>query len=234
MGGAGLGRRSRAGVLAGLAGVLLAGLAACSGDDEPESSPSGPQPTAESSATPYVPVPTTVALTDEGEQLGLARTATVAWQPRQDLVGVLRVSVNRIERTTFEQSFREWKVDEPTRTYTPYFVHAYVTNAGETELGGLPVPLYGLSAANALIEPSTFASRFKPCHPSTLPAKFAPGEGVGVCLVYLVPDGGELAGVAFRPSEEFRPITWTGTIATLTPAPTPTPRQPKASPTAAG
>lgn len=201
--------------------LLVTTLAGCSEEQEPRTE----RPTQGATPTPYLPVPSAVALTDEGERLSLGRSATLAWQPRQDLVGVIRASVDRIERTTFEQSFKEWKVAEQIRSYTPYLVHALITNTGETDLAGLPLPLYGLSAADALVEPSTFASRFKPCHPSTLPKPFPAGASVGVCLVYLVPDGGELAGVAFRPSEEFRPITWTGAIATLTPSPTAKPKK---------
>lgn len=211
--------------------VLVAALAGCSGDDD---APRTERTTPSATPTPYLPVPAVVSLTEEGEQLSLGRTATVAWQPRQDLVGAIRVSVDRIERTTFELSFKEWKVAQQVRTFTPYFVHALVTNVGDTDLAGLPLPLYGHSAANALVEPSTFARRFKPCHPSTLPKPFPAGASVRACLVYLVPDGGELQGVAFRPTEEFRPIQWSGAAATLTPSPAAKPkkkRKPAASAT---
>jgi hypothetical protein len=154
-------------------------------------------------------------LTEPGTRLSLGQQASVAWTPRQGLVGTLRIRVDDVERTTFERSFRDWKVDPATATHAPYLVHALVTNIGATDLGGQQVPLYAGSAAGALVEPATFRTTFKPCHPSVLPRPFGPGASTSACLVYLVPDGGEVAGVTFRPEEGFTPVTWTGPVRTL-------------------
>ena len=35
---------------------------------------------------------------------------------------------------------------------------------------------------------------------------------MNTCLVYLSPKRGALESVSYRPSQEFNPITWTGTI----------------------
>ncbi|MFI2708112.1 hypothetical protein ACH5WX_11250, partial [Nocardioides sp. CER28] len=85
---------------------------------------------------------------------------------------------------------------------------------GPTGLGGVPVPLYGESAADALVEAAVFKETFKPCHPSALPTPFATGAHASVCLVYLVPDKGALVGAAFRPTQDFDPIVWKGAVAT--------------------
>jgi hypothetical protein len=173
-----------------------------------------------SSSTAYPSgTPTGAVLTEPGTELPLASGATVSWQPRQDVVGTLRMSVDRIERTTFQKSFVDWKVDAKTRTYTPYFVHAHVSNVGDTGLGGVDVPLYGESAANALVEPSVFKETFKPCHPSALPKRFPKGASTSVCLVYLVPEHGALVGAAFRPTEEFDPIVWKGDVVDIAATP---------------
>jgi hypothetical protein len=157
-------------------------------------------------------------LTEPGSELSLTQGATIAWQPREGLVGTLRVSVDNIEPTTFKKSFQDWKVDATTRTFAPYFVRAHVTNIGATDLGGLPAPIYGESAANALVEAAVFKERFKPCHPSVLPKSFAAGASTTLCLVYLVPDRGQLVGAAFRPTQEFDPIVWRpSTASTQTP-----------------
>ena len=214
-------RRPSAAVAALVLFPMLAAQAGCSGEAD---SKSGSRSASES-ATPYLPVPTAVDLTEEGEELGWGGSATVAWEPRQDVVGVLDVRVDSAERTTFEQSFKDWKVADQVKAYTPYFVRGEVTNAGETDLGGVAVPLYGVSDADALVESSTFATTFKPCHPNALPAPFGPGKSAAVCLVVLVPNGGSLTGVAFRPSDEVEPITWTGPIATITPSPTAKPKK---------
>ena len=156
--------------------------------------------------------PSGTLLTDPGTDLSLGSGATVSWQPRENVVGTLRMSVDRIERTSFEKSFLDWRIDAKTRTYTPYFVYAHLSNVGENNLSGVKVPLYGESAANALVEPAVFKETFKPCHPSTLPRKFTTGASTSVCLVYLVPDHGSLVGAAFRPTEDFAPIVWKGDV----------------------
>ncbi|MFT4287023.1 hypothetical protein [Nocardioides sp.] len=193
--------------------ALLAGCSGGSGGSEPPSSPSASAST--SSAAAYPSTNAEVTLTDPGTDLSYGQPASIAWQAGADTVGTLRISVDSVEQTTFAKSFKDWKVDDTTKTYTPYFVHAYVTNLGDTDLSELPVPLYGESSADALVEPSTFATTFKPCHPGKLPAGFTAGAATSVCLVYLVPPGGQLAGVVFRPTEDFIPITWTGAVRTL-------------------
>jgi hypothetical protein len=130
----------------------------------------------------------------------------------------LRITVTAIRPTTYAESFRDWKVSDALKTSAPYFVKATVTNlstAGTADLGGLAVPLYGETAADTLVEASTFASTFKPCAPGTFPKKFAPGATAEVCLVYLVPDHGTLTGVTFRPSIDFKPIRWATPAALL-------------------
>jgi hypothetical protein len=208
------GRRAAVAAVA-LATVVSAPLAGCSGSDGSEGGTgSAASRTPTTSPTTAYPsgAPSGTVLTDPGSTLGLAQGATVSWQPRQGLVGTLRMSVDRIERTTFKKSFVDWKVDAATRAYAPYFVRVHLTNVGTTDLGGTGVPLYGLSATGAPVEPSSFKETFKPCHPSGLPKPFRPGASVAVCLVYLVPAHGQLVGGEFRPTEDFDPIVWKGPV----------------------
>lgn len=158
---------------------------------------------------------TGLSLTAPGKALRVGQSATVAWQPSQKTVGALDVTVTAMHSTTFKQSFKGWELDAATRGDAPYFVTASVRNAGQADLGGRAVPLYGAAASGALVEASTFASDFKPCHPGVLPTPFPAGARADVCLVYLVPDGGALDGVSFRPTERFDPITWTGEVTPL-------------------
>jgi hypothetical protein len=210
------------------AGVLLAAgvlaLTGCSGGGSgpdidtssapptPPSSSAAAVPTSAAPSTPTLPVPAGVELTAQGSQLAVGATATVAYQPRQDLVGVLDITVTRIEQTTIKKSFAGWQVDEAQQTATPYFVRATVTNRGDSDLGGRRVPLYAVDATNTLVESTTFASAFTPCEPTTFPKKFKAGKSVDVCAVYLVPAGGQLTAVSFRPSQDYDPITWTGPV----------------------
>jgi hypothetical protein len=203
--------------------VLALGLSGCSDDDgttgttgtnetgdEPTQSPTSETSEPEE---PYLPVPDGVELTEQGSALGVGETAVIAWQPRQDLVGVLDLAVTRLERTTFAESFEGWDVKaEQKKKVTPYFVRASVTNVGDTNLSGRLVPLYALDSADTLVEPTKFTEEFKPCPGGALPKGFSTKDKVNVCMVYLIAAGEELAGVTFRPIQDFDPITWTGKI----------------------
>lgn len=153
-----------------------------------------------------------VELTPQGSQLAVGDEATVAYGPRQGQVAVLDIKVTRLEKTSFKESFDGWDLSAETKKKAPYFVRATVTNRGTADLGGRPVPLYIVDGNNVLIEATSFASTFKPCSPGTFPEKFSPGKKADVCLVYLVPNKGELTAVSFRPAEDFDPIVWTGEL----------------------
>lgn len=211
--------RRRAGVIVSVLALSGAVLTGCSGDaePEPEAAPSPSETTAtpgsaSATETPYLPVPEGVELTAQGSTLGIGDEAVVAYEPRQELLGVLGITVDRIDKTTFKKSFAGWKLDEATRAMTPYFVQATVTNAGETDLGGRPVPLYIVDSADTLVESSTFKGTFEPCPSKAFPKVFGAGKTMSTCLVYLAPEGTTLEAVSFRPTQEFVPITWTGAI----------------------
>ncbi|UDY24854.1 hypothetical protein [Nocardioides sp. Kera G14] len=202
----------------------LSTLAACGGSDEKPT----PTPAATTSAPAAAPKgyptgsPVGLDYAKPGDSFQLGESGTVAWQPpKATAVGALRISVSAIQRTTFAKSFRDWKVADEVKGYAPYFVQASVANVGPTNLGAQTVPLYGETSADTLLEPSTFATTFKPCTPSTFPQKFTTGQVAVVCMVYLVPDGGQLTGVTFRPTEGFTPITWSGDAQTIGAEPTP-------------
>ncbi|MFC6286750.1 hypothetical protein ACFP3Q_11090 [Nocardioides sp. GCM10027113] len=201
-------RTRRALTGAALAATLV--LGACSGGgDEPEAA--GPADASPSAGETYLPVPEEVELTAQGSELEVGDTATVAWRPDQQTVGALDVKVTRMERASFKM-FVGWQITDAIRETTPFFVHAEVTNVGETDLGGRRVPLYGVDGDNRLLEASTFASSFKACAGETLPGKFRAGASTKACLVYLAPDNGDLVAASFRPTEDFVPITWTGEV----------------------
>lgn len=195
-----------------------AALAGCSGDGDEKTS-GDPEPSATSTsasptetATTDLPVPEGVELTAQGSVLALGDPAVVAYRPRQDLVGVLGIAVQRIDRTTWKESFAAWTLGPEYTGTTPYFVHAVVTNRGETDLGGREVPLRIVDSEDRLVEPSVFKGTFEPCPSKPFPAKFGPGAKSRVCLVFLAPKGSQLVAVSFRPSQESNAITWSGTI----------------------
>ena len=196
--------------------LLCAGLVgACSGDDPAATNgtPSeGTSGSSEGSPSAEVIVENGVELTAQGSELEVGDTASVAYEPRQGLVGVLDIKVTRLEKTTLKKSFVGWDLDADDRKKSPYFVRATVTNRGTTQLGGRPAPLYVVDGTNALLEATPFASEFPPCTPRLFPEKFGPGKTVKVCLVYLAPNRGDLVAVSFRPTQDYDPITWTGEL----------------------
>ncbi len=196
---------------------VLAGCGGGDGDDgnEPDGD-EGPSPTAETTAPeePYLPVPEGVELTEPGTELTVGDPAMIAWQPRQNLVGVVDVAVTRIEKTTFAESFEGWDVkQEQKQKLTPYFVHVTVANRGDTNLGGRLVPLYAEDSTDTLLEPTEFKDgTFKPCPGGILPKRFTTNQTTEVCMVYLLGDGLNLTSITFRPTSTFDPISWTGKI----------------------
>ena len=121
------------------------------------------------STEPSLPVPEGVELSPEGSQLEVGDTATVAYEVKQGVVGVLDIRVTRLEKTSFKKSFVGWDLDQGQKKSNPYFVRATITNRGETDLGGRRVPLYIVDGTNTLVEATTFASAFKPCEPGLVP-----------------------------------------------------------------
>lgn len=214
--------RERARVLRRLTSVTaasvltLGALAGCS-DDDGAKGDDGPSPSESSqSAEPYLPVPAGVELTEPGSDVGVGEPAVIAWQPREKVVGVLDITVSKLEETTFALSFEGWDVKaEEKKDVTPYFVHATVINRGDTNLTGSIVPLYAVDSSDTLVEPTKFTEEFKPCPGGTLPKGYSTGDTAEVCMVYLIGKGLKLAGVTFRPTQDFDAITWSGEITKL-------------------
>jgi hypothetical protein len=176
--------------------------ASASGDDNAEEAPT---------KKPYLPVPDGVELTAQGSELDVGDTAVVAYEPRQDQVAALEITVTALLDADFDD-FVGWKITSETRKTNPYFVEATVKNVGDTNLAGEGVPLYAVDGDNKLIEASTFQSTFKPCSQESFPKGFKTDDKGKFCLVYLAPDKGDLTAVSFRPVEDFDPITWTGKL----------------------
>lgn len=234
----------RASATVAVAGLTLA-LAACSGagdsgDAEPSSggtppsstpteagsafgsesgSESGSETSSETGTEPadpaYLPVPDGLELTPPGTELGFKEPALAAWTPRQDLVGVVGVQVQRVERTTIAASLAGYELTPEESASTPYFVTVKVGNGGDTDLGGRQLPVYVVDSEQRLVAPTGIDPAFEPCPGSVLPAVFAPGDETRSCLIFLLTRGAELEQVMFRPPEGVVPITWTGKVQRL-------------------
>jgi len=197
-------------VLASVAAVALA-IAGCGGDDRGK----------DVAATPTVPAPSTtvdvpeeVDLTAPGSQLGFGDTATVAHEAG-DQGTVLELTVDSARQGSIEDLVG-FELDDPyKRRGSYYYVRVTAKNAGEERLGDVPVPLWGISGEEKLLQAVSFTSSFKKCPTENLPRSFGPGDRFKTCLVFLSPNQGSLEGVSYRPTEEFEPIEWRGEVKPL-------------------
>lgn len=201
-----------------LAALCLVGLAGCSGGDSAageSSSSASPTPsetaTPTPSDTPTPGVPEGVEITSPGTQLAFGDVATVLHESGKKQV-VLALTVDSARRGRIED-FKGFDLDNAyKRNAAYYYVRVQVRNAGEERAGDLPVPLLGVSARNVLLRPVEFTSSFTTCPTEPLPTNFRPGAEFETCLVFLSPDKGRLAGVSYRPTDDYLPIEWHGRV----------------------
>jgi hypothetical protein len=208
---------SRLAVLGTIAGLALAG---CSSSPEPAATPSSPASSSASateSPTADVSVPEGVTVTAQGTDLAFGDPAVVAFEPDQKRSTLLQLTVTGAREGSLDD-FKGFILDDRyKREANYYYVDVTVENVGEGDVGGAPVPLWGVSGDNTLLPPVNFSTQFKKCASTPLPKKFGPGDSLDTCLVYLSPDHGSLEALSFRPDQAFDPIQWTGDIAPAKP-----------------
>lgn len=208
------------------ASVLAVSVAGCGSKKGSSDSSADASSSTSPSVAPYVDVPGGVNLTPPGAKLKLGQHAVIAWHPRQDTVAALDVTVNRIERTTYDKSFQGWNVGSKLAATTPYFARAVVKNVSGTDLGPIPVPLWGQQDNGTLVGSLPFDKRtFAPCHPAKLPKTFKSGARTDLCFVFTISPGQDLASVTFQPLDssgrQLEGITWSGKVQTKVKPPAP-------------
>jgi hypothetical protein len=197
-------------------------LSACSGGsdapspDAPSSSGSSSSSSATSSASaspsPAVALPAGATLTDPGSKLSYGDPAIVVYQPRRKRISAVRVTVQGVRRG-IPADLKGFILDTRYKRRATYFyAQVAVRNVGDGDLGGFPVPLWGVNAANTLLPAVDFTTSFAACPTRRLPRSFPHGAVLRTCLVFLSPRHGTLTGVSFRPNQQFDPIIWTGRI----------------------
>ena len=193
--------------LAALAALALV-LSGC-GADEPKSkasaSPSADLPTGN------VEVPEGVSLTKAGTTLDFGEAATVAYEPNSRRSSVLSLTVESVKEGQIKD-FAAYQLDKRTAASKPYYVGVKVQNVGTGDLSRAGIPLLALDSRNTLIQSSSFNNTFEKCPSTPLPAGFVADQKTRGCLVYLVPEGGTLTALSFRPLQAFEPILWKGDI----------------------
>ncbi len=201
------------------AGLALAGCSGDAGEPGAEAT-NGEATTSETSSLPSptmaptgdVEVPEGVALTAQGSDLEFGETAAVEFSPDQKRSSVLEMSVTGARKGSLDD-FKGFILDDKYKKRANYYyVDVTVENIGEENVGGAPVPLWGVDGDNTLLPAVNFTTKFAPCASTPLPKKFKPGRSIDTCLVYLSPDKGALESLSFRPDQSFDPIEWTGEI----------------------
>jgi hypothetical protein len=195
------------------AAVVLAALAlsACSnGTGSAAKTPTqGVRPTPSST----VSTPPGEPVTDPGTHLSFGGSATVAYPPHRSDPALLGLSVDSARKASL-RDLAGFELDDPyKKDASYYYVEVTVRDLGGGHIGGRRVPLWGVSDANVLLQPVEFVSRFTACPSKRLPKRFAKGDKLSTCLVYLSPNHGELVAVSYRPDQSVAPIQWTGTVA---------------------
>ena len=186
-------------------------LAGCSGDGDSGDGEAGETEAASASPSTTVEVPEGVEVTEPGTQLEFGDTATLPHEVGK-VGGVLGIRVDSASQGSI-QDFAGFELDDPYKKRGNYFyVRVTVRNVGEEPLGDIPVPLWGISGDNTLLQAVQFTSAFTTCPTEPLPADFEPGDKFTTCLVYLSPNRGTLEGVSYRPTEDYVPVEWRGEV----------------------
>ena len=213
-----LSNRPRRAVALRAASLLVASslaLSACSGGDDPSSTSADDESTSpEPTPSATTEAPEGQEVTEPGTQLTFGDTATVAFED-EDQATALKLRVDSAEQGSLED-FEGFDLDDPYKKRgNYYYVRVMVKNSGKDTVGDVPVPLWGISGENTLLQAVEFKSSFAKCPTQPLPAKFKPKDTFKTCLVFLSPDKGKLQGVSYRPTEDFVPIEWRGQVKML-------------------
>lgn len=183
--------------------ALALSLTSCSGSEpDVEDAPA---------ASASTPVPEGVETTAPGTELEFGDAATLAWQPTQELAGVLDLTVDSVAEQP-RSVFVGWARDDAMAAARPYFVLVSLTNTGDSDLGGQAVPLYLRDDAGSLGAPWTLGGDFTACQSGPLPTPFGPDAEADLCLVYLAPEGARIQDMVFKPTEAYDAISWTGDV----------------------
>jgi hypothetical protein len=168
-----------------------------------------PTPTGTPSAS--VSVVDGTRVTAPGTHMAFGDTAAVPYHAGKQGT-VLDLTVKSVAQGTLAD-FQGFDMSDPYKHKgSYYYVRVAVRNAGKGVLGGVPVPLWGISDKGRLLRAVNFTSAFATCPTEPLPKDFKPKDQFDTCLVYLSPNHGGLEGVSYRPTVDYQSIEWHGKV----------------------
>ena len=198
--------------------VLVVGsslaLAACGGDDEesPPASTPATQPAATSTAEKKLPA----GATKPGTTLKVGESARVLITPSgasfDDTTRFpIDASVTDITKVAISD-LKGVNLDAQQKQATPYFVKIKLTNEGKP-LAKEDDPDVKFSAIDDRGQEHSaviFIGDFPRCDRTEMPKRFGNGKTFETCLVFLIPGGGTIDGVAWTSGYEYvdKPVTW--------------------------
>ena len=195
------------GVFRGVTVVLLSALvgasaAGCGGDGHANDSAT-PLPSFTIPGLPTLPA----AAATPGTQVEQSESAKVLFVVNDKRKGLLLLSVDSV-RTGSTSDLANFILDPKAKSSTPYYVDVTVTNLGGGHIGGVPVPLYGVSGQTTLLPPADLMGSFKPCQADRIPRHLGKGRSFSTCLMFFSPRHGELTAVEFQYASDVEPVTW--------------------------
>jgi hypothetical protein len=183
-------------------------VAGCGDDAKKRTSPAPSVSLPTTSVTP----PEGVTLTKPGTELAFGDAATVGFAPNAERSTALELTVTKVLQGRISD-LAAYDLDAKAKASRPYYVSVRVKNVGTGQIGRSAIPLWGLGADNTLIGASRFTSSFAKCASGPLPTDFGGARSTSTCLMFLVPQGGSMVGVSYRPVMTDEQIVWKGTIA---------------------
>ena len=192
--------------------ICCLALAACGGDEE-EPAATQPAPAA-TTEDPGKKVP--AGVTKPGSTIKVGETARVLITPSGAAFDdktryEIEASVTEIKKVAVSD-LKGVDLDPQQKKATPYFVKLKLTNPGKP-LGKDDDPDVKFSAIDDRGQEQSaviFIGDFPQCDRTDMPKRFGGGKTYETCLVFLIPGGGTIDGVAWTSGYEYvdKPVTW--------------------------
>lgn len=187
-------------MVAGVAAAMAVLLVACGASDDPAP--------VRSDVPKGFDVPEGVTITEGGTTLDLGTAASVVYRVEERAASAITVTVEKVDEGDIKKDFTFFSLDDDAKSSTPYYVRLKVRNEGPSGLGGVSVPVLAHSRSNTVFPASELIGEFEPCPGPALPKSFLKGSTAELCLVFLLPEGEEMATIDLQTGSEADAIRW--------------------------